>query len=119
MPEFAFILLPVADPIASAAFYARLLGRQAVETTPTFAMLSLRDGVMLGLWQRDGMQPPAPATPGGSEIAFLAPDIDATHAEWHALGTTIAQPPTNMDFGRTFTALDPDGNRLRVFKPAA
>jgi hypothetical protein len=29
----------------------------------------------------------------------------------------ILQPPTEMDFGRTFTAADPDGHRLRVFKP--
>jgi hypothetical protein len=28
------------------------------------------------------------------------------------------QPPTDMDFGRTFVALDPDGDRLRVFAPA-
>ncbi len=30
----------------------------------------------------------------------------------------IAQPPTAMDFGLTFVALDPDGHRLRVFAPA-
>ena len=27
--------------------------------------------------------------------------------------------PTDMEFGRTFVALDPDGHRLRVFAPAA
>jgi len=27
----------------------------------------------------------------------------------------IAQPLTQMDFGYTFVALDPDGHRLRVF----
>jgi predicted enzyme related to lactoylglutathione lyase len=31
----------------------------------------------------------------------------------------VAQPPTRMDFGFTFLALDPDGHRLRVFAPAA
>ena len=28
------------------------------------------------------------------------------------------QAPTDLDFGRTFVALDPDGHRLRVFAPA-
>jgi hypothetical protein len=27
----------------------------------------------------------------------------------------MAQTPTEMDFGTTFVALDPDGHRLRVF----
>jgi predicted enzyme related to lactoylglutathione lyase len=117
MPDFSFILLPVADPIASAAFYERLLGRPPVEAAPTFAMLKLREGVMLGLWQRDGVQPTPGAAPGGSEVAFIAENVDATHAAWLAKGTTILQVPTDMDFGRTFTAADPDGHRLRVFKP--
>ncbi len=30
-------------------------------------------------------------------------------------GLTIAQAPSDMDFGRTFVALDPDGHRLRVY----
>lgn len=28
---------------------------------------------------------------------------------------TILQTPTDMDFGRTFVALDPDKHRLRVY----
>ena len=117
MTEFGFIILPVTDPIASAAFYERLLGRKPIEAAPTFAMLPLREGVMLGLWRRDGMVPPAPVAPGGSEVAFLDADPDATHTAWVALGVTIVQAPADMDFGRTFTALDPDGNRVRVFRP--
>jgi predicted enzyme related to lactoylglutathione lyase len=29
---------------------------------------------------------------------------------------TVAQKPTDMDFGRTFVVLDPDGHRIRVYK---
>ncbi len=50
-----FFILYVNDPLASAAFYAQLLGRPAIET------------------------------------------------------------PTQMDFGYTFVATDPDAHRLRVF----
>ena len=50
MPNFSFVLLYVENPPASAGFYADLLGRPIVETSPTFAMLPLTEGVMLGLW---------------------------------------------------------------------
>jgi predicted enzyme related to lactoylglutathione lyase len=45
--------------------------------------------------------------------------VDQTHADWRERGLKVAQPPTDMEFGRTFVALDPDGHRLRVFAPAA
>ena len=35
------------------------------------------------------------------------------------LSTLLAsQPPVAMEFGQTFTALDPDGHRLRIYCPA-
>jgi catechol 2,3-dioxygenase-like lactoylglutathione lyase family enzyme len=116
-----FILLYVDSPAASAAFYADLLGRPPVESSPTFAMFALASGVMFGLWARHTVEPAATGA-GGGELAFVVGDIDtvhALHADWRARGLKIAQPPTDMDFGHTFTALDPDGHRLRVFAPAA
>jgi predicted enzyme related to lactoylglutathione lyase len=121
MPDPNFVLLYVDDPSASAAFYAELLGRAPVESSPTFAMFALASGVMLGLWGRRGVTPAA-TQPGGSELAFTvenAAAVNATHAEWTQRGLVIAQPPTQLDFGYTFVALDPDGHRLRVFAPEA
>ena len=117
MPDLGFILLYVDNPAASAAFYAGLLDRPPVEASPTFAMFAIKEGLMLGLWSRHTVEPAA--TPvGGSEIAFTTDDVDATHAQWRARGLPIVQPPTDLDFGRSFVALDPDGHRLRVFAPA-
>jgi predicted enzyme related to lactoylglutathione lyase len=45
--------------------------------------------------------------------------VDAAHADWCNRGIAILQEPTDLDFGRTFTARDPDGHRLRVFHPFA
>lgn len=121
MAQFSFVLLYVGNPIASAEFYAGLLGRPPLETSPTFAMLPLSDGVMLGLWSKHTVAPAATA-PGGCEVAFTVADADAvraTFADWQGRGLKIAQAPTEMDFGHTFVALDPDGHRLRVFAPAA
>ena len=121
MSDPNFLLLYVKSPTASAAFYANLLGKPAVEASPTFAMFALESGVMLGLWATHTVLPAA-NTVGGSEIAFAVDGPDAVrtrHAEWAAQGLPVAQAPTQLDFGFTFVALDPDGHRLRVFAPGA
>ena len=122
MSDPNFILLYVNDPTASAAFYTELLGHPPVEASPTFAMFALSSGVMLGLWSRHTVEPAAPPHFGGCELAFTAADaaaVRARHAAWAARGLPIAQTPTQLDFGHTFVALDPDGHRLRVFAPGA
>lgn len=122
MSDFSFVILYVDSPPASAAFYADLLGRAAIESSPTFAMFALGSGVMLGLWSRHTAEPVPQAQGGGGEVAFTVADPEAvrrTHADWTRRGLVIAQPPTEMDFGHTFVALDPDGHRLRVLAPVA
>lgn len=117
-----FILFYVDSPNASAAFYTELLGHAPVESSPTFAMFALESGVMFGLWSKHTVEPPAPTHCSGSELAFTVGNADAVrakHGEWLARGLPIAQAPTQLDFGHTFVALDPDGHRLRVFAPTA
>jgi catechol 2,3-dioxygenase-like lactoylglutathione lyase family enzyme len=121
-PTFSFVLLYVANPPASAAFYSSLLGAPIVEQAPTFAMLPLRDGVMLGLWSKDSVTPAVASAPGASEIALTVDTADAvraTHADWSRRGISIAQTPITLDFGTTFVALDADNHRIRVFAPEA
>jgi catechol 2,3-dioxygenase-like lactoylglutathione lyase family enzyme len=120
MTDVSFILLYVDDVAASEAFYAANLGLKASESSPTFAMLPAAPGLTLGLWRRDGVEPP-PGKPGGSEIAFPVASegaVETLCAEWRGKGARVAQEPTRMDFGYTCVVLDPDGHRLRVFAPA-
>jgi catechol 2,3-dioxygenase-like lactoylglutathione lyase family enzyme len=120
MLDANFIILYVDSPLASARFYADLLGREPLDSSATFAMFALPSGIMLGLWSRHTVEPAAGAAGGGAEIAITVADaaaVDATHADWAARGLAILQAPTDLDFGRTFVALDPDGHRLRVFAP--
>lgn len=117
-----FIILYVDNPLASADFYRNLLDSQPVEASPTFAMFALDSGLTLGLWSKHTVQPAALASGGGAELAFAmadAPQVEAAFADWSGRGLPIAQPLTQMDFGLTFVALDPDGHRLRVFAPGA
>jgi predicted enzyme related to lactoylglutathione lyase len=121
MSDVSFIIVYVDDVAASEAFYASILGRSAIDSSPTFAMLPAGANLRLGLWKRDGVEPPANDA-GGSEIAITAADeaeVDRLFAEWRARGVRIVQPPKRMDFGYTFVGTDPDGSRLRVFAPAA
>ena len=121
MSDPNFVILYVRSPIESVAFYSGLLGKKPAEASPTFAMFPLDSGVMLGLWASHTVQPRATAA-GGTEVAFAVDDneaVRALHAAWSAQGIAIAQPLTEMDFGYTFVALDPDGHRLRVFAPSS
>lgn len=120
MPDPNFVILYVADPVASAIFYTDLLERPPVEASPTFALFRLASGTMFGLWSRRTVEPAATAQPGAAEIAITVAadgDVDRLHDAWRGRGLAIAQGPAAMDFGRTFVALDPDGHRLRVFAP--
>lgn len=114
-----FILAYVADAPKSASLYSQLLGASPVEQSPNWAMFAFPNGLALGLWSRDEVEPRA-TLPGGSEIGFPVDSDAAVHSTrdaWAKLGLKILQEPTKMDFGLTFTAADPDGHRLRVFNP--
>ena len=54
-----FVLLYVDEPQASAAFYARLLDRQPLESSPNFVMFELSPDLRLGLWARRDVEPRA------------------------------------------------------------
>jgi catechol 2,3-dioxygenase-like lactoylglutathione lyase family enzyme len=117
MRTLNYLLLAVRDPQKSAELYTKLLGREPVENSPTFVLYVLPTGLKIGLWIASEVEP-APRPAGGIEISFTEDSRDAvlaTHDEWQKLGLKIVQSPTDMDFGFTFVAQDPDGHRLRPF----
>src|SRR5690606_38743784 len=80
----------------------------------------LDSGLMLGLWARQTVAPRVLSAGRAGELAIPVADRDtvrALHADWTERGIPIAQPPTDLDIGHTFVALDPDGHRLRVIAP--
>ena len=115
-----FVILYVDSPEKSGAFYAALLGCDPVESAPTFVLFVLDNGFKLGLWSRHTVEPAAAAAGGGGELVLAvesAAAVDVTHVDWERRGLKIVQTPTDLDFGRTFVALDPDNHRLRVYWP--
>lgn len=116
VPALGFNLLFVTNPMKSSLFYQQILNLKPVEESATFVMFALKNGVMLGLWSKYTAEPRVEALPGALEICFAAEDVDALYNDWSQMHVTVAQKPTDMDFGRTFVILDPDGHRIRIYK---
>jgi len=114
-PHLGFVILLVNNPIKSAAFYADLFNIKPVEQSPTFALFALSNGVLLGLWSRYTVEPRPEGNPGSVDICFPSDNIDNLYESFGKKGITIIQKLTDMDFGRTFVALDPDGHRIRMY----
>lgn len=121
MPSPAYLIFYVDNAPTSAEHYAKLLARSPIENSPDFALFVLDSGTKLGLWTRPAVEPPIAISGCSSEIALPVADrahVDTLYGEWRHQGVVIAQEPTEMDFGYSFVALDPDGHRLRVFARA-
>jgi len=122
MPNFSFVLLYVENPPASAGFYADLLGRPILENSPTFAMLPLREGVMLGLWSRKTVEPAASAQAGAGEVRVHGREFRRGRGDLRGLEAARAEhfARARADGFRHDLRRDrSDGHRLRVFVPAA
>ncbi|GKW12054.1 MULTISPECIES: VOC family protein [Pectobacterium] len=113
-----FIILYVEDAVASERFYRELFDFQPIEKSENFAMFAFDSGLLLGLWSKHEVKPVAQLVGGGSELAIRVESeaaLNAMYESWKARNITIAQGITQMDFGLTFVALDPDQHRLRVY----
>ena len=120
MPYHSFLLY-VEDPLKSAEFYEKLLRAKPVEASPGFAMFALNPTTILGLWKRDDVLPKVTAPTGSNEVGFQVESktvVDEFFVGTKKIGAAVLQEPTQMDFGYTFTVVDPDGHRLRVFAAA-
>ena len=120
--EPTYTILYVDDVPRSVAFYREIFGVEPVENHPTFGMFVVTPGRAWGLWQRDQVKPAVTESAGGAEYCIPVGsrvELDNLAAAWRERGIPIVQDPTEMDFGYTFVALDPDGHRLRPMAPAS
>ena len=115
-PNLGFTLLFVENPQKSIPFYQDILHLKPVQVSPTFVVFALPNDVMLGLWSKHTAEPRVESSPGGFELGFATENVDELYEELGEKGVTVAQKPTEMDFGRTFLILDPDGHRIRIYK---
>ena len=112
------IVLYVENIKTSTEFYTHLFSCEAKALSPTFVSLNFKSGSLLELKQRAETLPPSDITGGGTELSMAASskeNLMQIHEQWKSLGVTFLQPPTELVFGTTFVALDPDKHRIRVF----
>ena len=114
--NLGFVLLFVANPQKSSHFYQDIFEMKPIEESATFVMFALNNGIMLGLWSKYTAEPRVEASAGAVEICFPTADVDSLYDTWSKKHVTVVQKPADMDFGRTFVVLDPDGHRIRVYK---
>ncbi|MGI9623966.1 MAG: VOC family protein [Acidimicrobiales bacterium] len=113
------IILYVDDPLESAAFYEKLVGRPA-EGFPTYMAFEFDSGLILGLWSTAAKNFVSGGQGHRAELAFQVDteqEVRSLYATWHAAGVAIEQELEEAVFGLTFVALDPDGHRIRVNLP--
>ncbi|CAM2925161.1 VOC family protein [Legionella worsleiensis] len=111
------IVLYVNDLAVTSKFYCQLLGITPDETSPTFHSFTLSNGMSFALKAKHSVVPPVQEYSGHGELAFTLDSyerVDALFALWAAKKMTIIVPPTQLPYGYTFVALDPDGHRLRA-----
>lgn len=111
------IVLYVDNLEITSQFYQEFLGIKPEETSPTFHSFKLSNGMNLALKARHSIIPPTEENSGHGELAFTpesSEKVDQLFAIWQAKEVNIIFPPTQVPFGYTFVALDPDGHRLRV-----
>lgn len=111
------LILYVDDVEASTRFYTTILGQGPVASFDGFAVFALTESFTVGLQSKHDIDPePQPAF-GGFELCLSDTDretVDRLFTAWTARGVPIVLEPTELSFGYTFVATDPDGHRLRV-----
>ncbi|KZL29402.1 VOC family protein [Pseudovibrio sp. Ad37] len=111
------VILYVEDVEKSTKFYADVLQSSPVERFQEFSLFSLGDDVTLGLQSAQGIDPKPQPSFGGFELSLSdvsREEVDQVYSLWQEKGIPIVLEPTDLDFGYTFVATDPDGHRLRV-----
>jgi len=99
-------------------FYTKAFECEGKVLSPTFISFSLGDGVTIELKQLAQVSPPANITGGGTELSLKVENSKVLHNlydQWETQGIKFVQTPTELIFGITFVAIDPDEHRIRVF----
>ena len=130
-----FILLYVDEPQASAEFYARLLDRKPLDSSPNFVMFELSPDLRLGLWARRDVEPaPGSAADTGELAMRLQPTKRSKRSapigsakvqpssrnrlQWTLAGPSWSRTPTDIGFGCFAPRLE-GGPRGARSKPAS
>lgn len=110
-------LIYVKDAERATAFYSDLFDIEPCFTSPRYVAFEVAPGVLFAVWTGHN-EYAVPDTPRVSEVGLMVPGsaaaVDEVHTRWTAKGVRVVEKPHDEVFGRTFVAVDPDGNLIRV-----
>lgn len=111
------IILYVDDVDKSTKFYETILETKPLETFHNFTRFLLNESFTLGLQSKHDIDPKPQQSFGGFELCLSHAEnkeVDLIYQNWKNKAIKIEMEPTNLIFGYTFVALDPDGHRIRI-----
>lgn len=111
-------ILYVDSPQQSKLFYSKLFQQTPVHASSTFVMFCFDDGWQFGLWSNKTVSPKSQAITQCMEVASKLKsnkEVDALYLQLQQQKVVMLHAPKALDFGYAFTALDPDGHRLRFY----
>lgn len=116
--KVGMISLYVRDVAASTQFYTDVIGfqLQGPFSNEEFALGQLAGGPTMALRSFNQLPAGTPATPGGVELHFEVEDIQTAWQEWKSKRVEGLTDITDMGAGLNFSAKDPDGHALNVYK---
>jgi predicted enzyme related to lactoylglutathione lyase len=119
--NLSIVTLYVQDVDRASRFYTQIVGIPRFEpfSSPVFVTLRPEAGSMIALQHVSTVPADRVKAPAGFEINFEVEDVDQIFAQWQAAGVKMLTSPEDKPFGRVFTAQDPDGNTIAVYKLAA
>ena len=114
--------IPVADVVAAAAYYRDALGFRVDWLDADIALAGVsRDRCRLFLAGPAFRHACGNASPVVTWLNLHGTrEVDALHGAWRAAGAILLSDPEAKPWGlHEFSAVDPDGNRFRVFHDVA
>ncbi len=96
----------------STAFYEKILGIKPDNLRPTSSSFSLDFGKLILSLSANEWQPT-----GTYNLSFGANKIENSYEDFIAMEIPILQPLIEIEGKRAFIALDPDGNKITIYKP--
>jgi catechol 2,3-dioxygenase-like lactoylglutathione lyase family enzyme len=96
MMKFDHLSIPVTDTNRSRDWYVATLGLKVEFEVPDRRAIALQYSEGFALFLQESS---SPVSPNGCAMRFQVPDVDATFAEWFALGVTFAHGPRKSFLG--------------------
>ena len=112
--RFEGLTLTVASVERSLAFYGGTLGLEVkINAAPAFGMIRVGGGtiglISQALQAKEGVEETSAAQKKAIHVELSSDDLDGLYEELKARGVEFHEPPHDEPWGRSMSALDPDG----------